>query len=476
MPTPQPYGDIFAVNTPYLDKLSDRLYNEDQRREQYRQQQNQRLDDEFARNLSGIRDSDIGDLTKAYGDYKLAFQSSMKKRGGVTPEEQLQILRKKADVYDIINKSKQQREWETMQGKQIATDKKGIYSKDAHDKLMKRMGLPVSKLSEFDDNDLLYKYYVPDLAKELETARGAKRKKELILGVDEKDPLKDKKEIYDIRANPNEFYGNLLNQLATSNKAENFAGFKINQYSDEELENLKNRYIAKVNDPKFKAVYGEVKDFPAMNTRLGQATATQTMEEFADLPLNAITKSEPNATRVATRREEFAKAQQERSARNSLARMYVYANIQDRKPETIGRNIDNLIGQHIEDARGNNGEVVTDNATFESITGKKKTGSSVLLFDEANNKYTYGTKDGTTGEVKVVGEVPIDLARVKLTKTYKSGLDSKYNTGKNLEVKVKPDAYKTDTNAKNWKSNGDGTYIYVPTGQKVDSKGNVIKQ
>jgi len=45
----------------------------------------------------------------------------------------------------------------------------------------------------------------------------------------------------------------------------------------------------------------------------------------------------------------------------------------------------------------------------------------------------YGTK-GEGGEVKIVGEVPVELGRVKLTQKYKSGLDSKYNTGKKLET------------------------------------------
>lgn len=435
-----PYGDVYFVETPQMDRLVDRIYAEERQREAYRQQQNKMLDDEFARNLSGIRDSDIGDVTKAYGDYKLAYQNSMRKKNGVSPQEQLEVLRKKAAIYDVINKSKQEKEWETLQGKQIASDRKGIYAKDAHDKLRKRMGLPVSKLGEFNDNDLMYQYYVPDLNKELKAARelpSGQNKKELLIGVDPKDPMKDVKETYTIQTDPLTFHNRLLGQLASSNKGENFAGFKINQYDDKELEDLKNRYIAKINDPKFKAVYGEVKDFPAMDTRLGQAAAIQTMEEFVNLPLNAVSKSEVNADRSMKARQKFAEEQQARAHKNSLARLYVYAGIQDRKPEAMMRNIDGLIGGHIEDARNNNGEVITDNRTFEVITGKKKTGSGILMFDEDNNRYTYGTKDPTTGEVKIIGEVPVDLARIKLTKELKSGLDSRANTGKKIEATKK---------------------------------------
>jgi len=37
------------------------------------------------------------------------------------------------------------------------------------------------------------------------------------------------------------------------------------------------------------------------------------------------------------------------------------------------------------------------------------------------------------------------------------------------------EAYKSDRTATNWKNNGDGTYTYIPTGQKVDSKTGKLK-
>src|SRR4051812_7401356 len=102
-----PSGDAFIISTPHIDQLANRVYQEEQQDKLYRRQQDKMLDDEFARNLSGIRDADISDLTKAYGDFKLAHIALQKKRHGATPQDQLDLLRKKAGVYDIINKSKQ---------------------------------------------------------------------------------------------------------------------------------------------------------------------------------------------------------------------------------------------------------------------------------------------------------------------------------------------------------------------------------
>ncbi len=138
-------------------------------------------------------------------------------------------------------------------------------------------------------------------------------------------------------------------------------------------------------------------------------------------------KTIDNKEAIMDRQEKFKKEQQARAAANSLSRLYVYANIQDRKPENIERNIDGVIANHIETASNDpNNEVVVDNETFKSITGEDKTSSSVLMYKDG--KYQYGVKD-VDGKVTVSGETPKDLAKIKLTKTFKSGLDSRYNTG-----------------------------------------------
>lgn len=337
-----PFGNAYFIDTPQLDELSNRIYTEERQRERDRQQQNRMMDDEFARNLSGIRDSDIGDLTKAYGDYKIAYQNSMRKRNGVSPEEQLEVLRKKAAIYDVLNQSKQEKQWEDMQAKGIQNDKKGIYADNAHELLINRRRTPISKLNRELDQKLLYPYSVPDLTKELATARGQKRKVEIPLGQSKTDPLKDEFEVYEAGNTPNQFYNSLLNDVVAKNQGRNFSALMNNKYDEQQLENLKNRYYAKINDPKFIAVYGKPEPLPESSnqTDLGRAVAIQTMEEIANLPEPTGKKiSVANQSRSMEARQKFAMEQQARAQKNSLSRLYVYANIQDRKPETIGRNI-----------------------------------------------------------------------------------------------------------------------------------------
>lgn len=307
-----PYGEIFSVQTPYLDKLSDRLYQEQRQHELYKQQQDRVLDDEFARNLTGIRDADIPELTQAYGDFKQSRMQTLNKPN-ISPDLQMDVLRKKARVYDVINKSKQQREWEAAQGKQIMSDKKGMYADDAHQQLISRINTPVSRINTDNDANLLYKYYVPKLDKQLKDAKGTEQEVPIKIGVSKTDPMKDDIEIYKAGNSPDKFANKLLEGVLSSNEGRNFSGLYNNKYDDAQLEDLKNKYAAKVNDPNFIKVYGEPKQLPAPDTDLGRAVAIRTMEEFANMDLKpAKLKSEVNVGRATANRQQFAQAQQTR--------------------------------------------------------------------------------------------------------------------------------------------------------------------
>lgn len=323
-----PYGNAFIVGTPNIEKFSDRLYQEERQKHLYRQKRNKMLDDEFSRNLSGVRDSDIGDLTKAYGDFKMSHMALQKKKGQVTPQDQLELLRKKANVYEVINGSKQEKEWEEAQGKQIMTDKKGYYADDAHEQLIQRRKTPLSKLDKSKDANLLYQYYEPNLDKQLKEARGTEVEVPVKIGQSKTDPLKDDKEVYKAGNTPDKFANSLLEGVMTSNQGRNFSGIMNHKYTDEEFQDLTNRYAAKVNDPKFIAVYGEPKPLPAPDTDLGRAVAIRTMEEYANKQIKPIRMiSEINADRALKARQQFAVEQQKRGAKFAMDRVYAIAGL-----------------------------------------------------------------------------------------------------------------------------------------------------
>lgn len=167
-----PYGNAFLVQTPAIDKMSDRLYLEQKQRELRREQEMKQLDDEFARNVAGIRDADVGDLSKAYADYKMSYKNLLKRPQGGTPSEQLDVLRKKADMYKIITESKQHRSYEeeVRKGLQQNPDK---FEDDAHGVLFQSIRTPLSMMpDDLRNHDYLYKGTNTDFEKILKDAAG----------------------------------------------------------------------------------------------------------------------------------------------------------------------------------------------------------------------------------------------------------------------------------------------------------------
>lgn len=66
----QPYGDIFIVDTPHLDKFADRMYAEQKQREQLQRIEAEKLDKEMADEIGVIRSEDRDAYIEKYNKYK----------------------------------------------------------------------------------------------------------------------------------------------------------------------------------------------------------------------------------------------------------------------------------------------------------------------------------------------------------------------------------------------------------------------
>ena len=138
-----PYGDIYFVDTPNIDRISNMLYAEQRQREAMRRQKAEAMDNEFAKNVANIRDADVDDVTQKYGEWKLMNQQLMKKKGGITPQDQLELLRKKAEVAKTINGSKVEREREESFAKRLI-EKPDDFDDNAHDLIIQKRRMPIS--------------------------------------------------------------------------------------------------------------------------------------------------------------------------------------------------------------------------------------------------------------------------------------------------------------------------------------------
>lgn len=445
-------GNAFLVETPALDRLHNQLYQEERQRDAERRQEMTSLDKLVSNEVGKMRSADTEEFLGQYEKYKTLKKQLLNPK--TSPKNQLE--------YNKVNQQANIEYAKAMQMAQQSSELKDQFktlasqrAKDPNsfddnflDMYSTAMNTPLSKLEAHpkygnlaDINTYAYKGGNTDFSKQFKAAEGSPRDlNETFVGADPNDKFKNLYKTYKGANNPYDYYNTLIQGVVGSQRTRDFP--IQNKYTPDQEAAIESQFNKLISDPNYKKVYGITnQDFPvsAYNTEVGRTARLKSMEYAINNPPTEKQISRPNTEAITQDRQKFAKEQQARSAANSLARLYVYANIKDRTPENIGRNVDGLIGNMIEDARNHEGVVATDDETFKSITGHQKTPSLILKMDEAGNA-TYGkkVKDDKGVETFVeMGKVPLDATKIKLTKTYKSGLDSKYNTG-NVKSNEKP--------------------------------------
>ena len=316
----RPYGEIFTINTGGIDAIAKQVYREQQIREQQKMQQDKALDDEFAKNVAGVKSVDIPDITKAYSDFKQAHINLQKKGQKATPQDQMDVMIKKANAFSEIAASKEDKEYWGMRAKDGRNNKR--YNPNYQTIISEGLNTRTKERNrDADDDKLLYKYAMPNIDKEIANAVGKGDNFDLLIGVDEKDPLTDKYETVKKINPPNTFYNNLFSGLGARSDNQNFTRSVMDKYTDEEKDKLRTDFELKIQDPRFKAIYGEVQPFPASaaNTELGQAVALKTMEAYSQLPLVGEEKRVLNKDRNKKANQDFSSKQQEDRQRHAEA-------------------------------------------------------------------------------------------------------------------------------------------------------------
>lgn len=461
MPVNFPYGDAFLVKTPNIDETARRLYAERKQIEANRQQQIAAMDNEFSKNVANIRDADVGEVAKAYGNWKMATQNAMKKKGGISPQEQLEILRKKADMYKMIGDSKAEKENEETRAKRYVI-KPDDFIDNAGDLMTTGRKLPLSQLRAYKTPDgsvidltnpenLLYQdktNWQPILQK----AGGTLMQRGTQLEEDTPDKLQKKVTSFKALNSPIEYYNSIVGTFSNAKADENFA--KRYGFTPQEAQTITEEYNRVLKDnPAMKQVYGDL-SFPSTADLLpGHQTAKLLAMQHAihNQPTSSVTMKD-NKDAIMTRQENFRKDQQERSNQNSIKRLYIWAGLQRDKPMSpneVAMGIDGLITNHIKSAESNGGELLVDAETYKAITGQPQTRNSYLTVDQSGN-YAYGRKvENKDGMLEVdkttLKEVPYQLTKSKLTEAYpKTRPVPAQQTNKPIQNKNKWEQYKSN--------------------------------
>lgn len=334
-----PYGDIYIVNTPKLDQMGDRLYKEHLADQQRQRQAVKASDDEFSKNLTAIRDADVDDLTKKYGDYKLANIELIKKGDKATPQERLAVLAKKGDVYKHIATSKKEKEQEEFYQKEAAKNP-NIYDENALTLLTERRKMPVSAgfkfklpnsatknagFTEVDFGDIpsaiQYKAGTTDFTKDIKTASGTKslRGEPIIKDID--NGLSREVIQYKAGNSPSEYINALQGSVVGSKKTRHLP-LEYN-FSDDEANKIMMDYAKLKETPAFKSAYPNEPEIPAsfMQSPTGRTMALMAMEAQLLDPPTEIRKTERNISAIRKADDERDAFRNKRGFKQSMAKI-----------------------------------------------------------------------------------------------------------------------------------------------------------
>jgi len=304
-PRSSPYGDVYTIPTTPIDNIANRLYREQQIREQQKLQQDKALDDEFAKNVAGVKSADIPEITSAYNDFKQAHINLQKKGQKATPQDQMDVMLKKAAAFQAINASKEEKERIKNAIIEGRGDKKGRFIPTYQEVLTRRLNTPTSKVRD-EDFDIRNVYSFPDMAKVTSGWMGKSKKVNVPTGAKSiKGDLYDDEYVFEKFNHPNQIYENAYREIAGRGDREAFENVVLESLTDEEKEKVKNDYFSITSSPEFKRIYGDVQPFPesAGKTRLGEAIALTTMGMVNKLPLKELDiESKPNTGAVIDKR------------------------------------------------------------------------------------------------------------------------------------------------------------------------------
>lgn len=465
-----PFGDAYIIDTPYIDKLNQQLREDQLTREAAWRKNQQDLRDQFAKNVANIKDADVGEMTQAYLDWKNASQDLQRKPPKNHDEmikAQMDVSRKLANVFSIINASKREKDTDELIQKDY-TAHPNAYIDQTGDLLKARINTPTSQLAAFklkneDGTETPY-----DLSN-METFKykGNTTKFEPIWKKAQGDFVKGDEETYKTKDGlqtvvgevrryntPQQFYDSLVGQIADSKAPTDFLKTYGN-ITPEREQQINEQFDVLMSDPAVRKRWG----LGATESLSGnpnpsdvERLAMLKTKEWAISHAPKIVNERPyeNLDATTKRKEDFTREMTEVRNKNSINRLYIYEGIQSRRPDVINAAVDGFIGDHLNSRNPDTHEVLMDGKTYETITGDTYIPKrSVITIDDDGN-YQFGRKDDKGNFINMI-PITKNLAKTRLIANLKSGLDGRYNNGEtNLP---KPKAGKTISRAEFQKMN-----------------------
>lgn len=462
------YGDIFQVPTSAVDNISAKLYAEHKMREAKQAQDLQGLDNMFAKNVAGVRDEDVPEISDAYSKYKASkidlYRNKLTGKDRIAAEMDAQ--RNLANVFAGINDSKQTKNQLENNAKIVAANPND-HLDNAATIISMTNGIPTSKLKEMggvqiptqeidpatgkpkanivnplDINALQDRGNVQDWMPIIQKAVGIPKAKNTLSEdyKDENGTVLGQK-VTPIKAvnSPVDYYNYMGAAMAGTGRSNHFNKTFTPAYSDEKANAIIQNYEQLKSDPVAVKAWGQDGlDIPP-TALLNPATRTLALNSMAMALANKPTLGTPSnvpniAAVISSKNSQQDKMQQERERFNQL--------MQDRRENAAMRRLQYAHGKSSEELTKNvdgflsdmvaNGEPVNITGAFVPKELEVPQGSVKLKLGPLTESFHYTDEKGKkfsptdvyhlpNGNYKLMGnglntEITPDAAKALLVK------------------------------------------------------------
>jgi hypothetical protein len=343
-----PYGNAFFTSTPAMDRVGERMINDAKQQKFNEARQGQALDAEYGKNVSAIRDADIPDLTKKWGEYKALkmdlYKNGNKSNNDARIQKELEAQRKLGEAYQIINNSKVEKAGEDDYYKRYRNNP-DKFEDIAPEFLGKRRNISVAQLQNTPFADIASNVELQntDFSKPIVNAMGKETVRKTINNVSTDGLTTTPTEVKAFNS-PRQYAAQLENEVFSNRKNKHL----LNQftYDGNKANEIVQRFNKLRETPEFKSAYGDEMNYTpeefADPTK--RTIALMSMEHaLLHLPTLIEGKSYENYTQaIVNEKRGYDRGENDRRAKRNLeySLIKIRSNIQNNTNEPTGNSFD----------------------------------------------------------------------------------------------------------------------------------------
>ncbi len=291
-----PFGDAFIVQTPALQRVSNQLYQEQQKREAQGYNDYLATQQALQKEFANVRQADVPEVIDSYQKFKAARQSllfdpSVHRNPKLYAQKQQEANQAEANLRSQINGSIQLKtQFDELSKNRLANPDN--FEDNAGTLMVQDMNVPTSKLTQagWTPDRYMYagvNYNLGDAIKNATGTKGQIYTPEVL----SKDGLSYEQKGFTVANNPLQFHEILAHNI-TTHKADKTAALEYKQYTPEQLQTVQDKFLSLPDE--YFAGYGIApKDIPTYKEQLNQDNGKSNAEKWSILQSQLYALSNP---------------------------------------------------------------------------------------------------------------------------------------------------------------------------------------